>query len=358
LRTLLIYSLALATALVSAAFLFPELVSSPQANDSSETETQAAPPPVVVATVVRAMISDKIEALGTVRANESVELTPNRADHIVAVHFTGGESVEAGQLLLELNCDEEQARLAEFAASRDELQLRFNRIQDLFEQRLSSKEELENIKAELAAANARVARMNAAIADSRIKAPFAGTLGLRNVSVGAYVGTSTIVTTLDDLSTVKLDFTIPEAWLPAVRPGLPIAAVTDVWPGRSFNGTVVSIDTRLDPTTRSATIRAEVPNRDGKLRPGMLLRVEVDKGEDPVLQVPEEAIIPIGQDHFVLRVGDDSIASRVKITIGRRRVGVVEVRSGLAVGDRVITQGSVRVRPGDPVRIVKLLESR
>ena len=357
-RTLLIYSLAIVIA-VSTAFLFPEVFAGSEAGTDEEApKNRSAPPPVLVATVVRAVISDKIEALGTVRANESVELTPNRADHISAIHFAGGEKVEADQLLVELNTEEERARLAEFEATRDELQLRFHRARDLLEEKLSSKEVFENVKAELAAANARVQRMHAAIVDSQIKAPFAGTLGLRNVSVGAYVNTQTVIATLDDLSIVKLDFTIPEAWLPAVRPGLPISAETDVWPERSFTGSVTSIDTRLDPTTRSATVRAEVPNRDGKLRPGMLLRIEVDKGELPVLQVPEEAVIPIGQDHFVLRVDDESIASRVKIVIGRRRVGVIEVREGLEVGDRVITQGSVRVRPGNAVDVVEELESR
>jgi len=358
LRTLLVYSLALVSVAVAAAFVFPELLgTAPQTQNKAEA-AKSVPPPVVVATVVRAVISDKIEALGTVRANESVDLTPNHADHVVAIHFVDGQKVSANDLLLELNSAEERARLAEFQAARDELQLRFNRVQDLFEQRLSSKEEFENIKAELAAANARVTRMKAAVDDVQIRAPFAGTLGLRNVSLGAYVDTSTIVATLDDLSIVKLDFTIPEAWLPAVRPGQPIRAVTEVWPGESFSGVVKSINTRLDPHTRSATVRAELPNRDDKLRPGMLLRVEVDKGEAPVLQIPEEAVIPIGKQQFVFRVGEDSVANRVPIEIGRRRVGVLEVRSGLEAGDRVVTQGILRVQPGNPVDVVKVVDSR
>ena len=350
-RTFLVYLLALSAVATAAAFGFPELFHAAAASGAAGGQN-AAPPPVVVAPVQRLPFADTLEALGTVRANESVDLTPNRADHVAVIHFTDGQQVEAGQLLVELNVEEEKARLTESTAVRDELLLRRDRIRHLFEQKLTSQEEFENVKAVLAAAEARVISLQAAIADRNVRAPFAGSLGLRRVSVGAYVQPSTVIATLDDLSVVKLDFTIAETWLPSVRPKMAVTARSDTWPDATFTGVVTTIDTRLDPGTRSATVRAILPNGDRKLRPGMLLKVTVDRGEAAVLQIPEEALIPVGHKQFVMRVDEDDVAHKVEITLGRRRVGVVEVLEGLSEGDRVITEGIVRVRPAAKVKVV------
>ena len=240
------------------------------------------------------------------------------------------------------------------------------RLKELFDQNMASAQEFEESKAKLAASEARVVSLNAAIADRQVRAPFAGVLGFRRISVGAYVQPQTMITTLDDLSVVKLDFTIPEAWLANVRPGMKIAAISDTWVGEKFGGDVATIDTRLDPRTRSATVRALLPNPEMKLRPGMLLKVTIERGEHAVLQVPEEALIPVGEDHFVFRVDSQGIdgrgidrqgiAERVQVQIGRRRVGAVEITAGLKAGEHVVVEGIVRVRHGAPVQVVKVLD--
>ena len=295
--------------------------------------------------MAKAPFADTIEALGTVQANESVILTSNRADHVASIHFEDGQSVKKGDLLVAMHAKEERAMLGEAKAIRDDRELNHTRMLDLLEKELTSQREYDAAKALLAGSRARVLSLEAAIADREIRAPFDGVLGLRKISVGTFLQSSTRITTLDDLSVVKLDFTVPEAWLPNVRPGMSIKASSVAWPDQVFTGTVKTLDTRLNRSTRAATFRAHMPNPGLKLRPGMLLKISIDRGDDPVLQVPEEALILTGASHFVLRVTDD-VARRVPVEIGRRRVGTVEIESGLEPGDQVVVVGIVSVAEG------------
>jgi len=313
--------------------------------------------PVVVAPVVRGPIADSLEALGTALARESVQLTANRSDHVVALHFDDGQEVTAGALLVELNTQQEQAMLAEALALLDERKAAHQRAVELYEQDIAPTSEIDATHAQLGAARSRVETLRASIADHQVRAPFTGQLGLRRVSVGSYLQPSSVIATLDDLSVIKVDFTIPETWLGAVRVGMPITARTDAWPESLFNGEGSAIDTRLDPTTRSATIRALVDNDGRRLRPGMLMKVHVDRGEQAVLLVPEESLVQVGDEHHVLVVDLASTAHKVVVTVGRRRVGRVEVLSGIEQGARVVVGGLLRVRPGAAVEVVAVREA-
>lgn len=350
-RTALAYLAALAALGIGAWFALPEWFVEGRDSGPAPQRTSSTPP-VVVAPVVRAPFAERLEALGTVIANESVDITPNRADHVTAIHFEDGQRVEQGQVLFEMNTAEERAELAATVANLEDAERNLRRAAELHAEELVSDSELDAAKTAVAGAEARVEALRAAIADREVRAPFAGILGLRHVSVGAYVQPTTLVTTLDDLSVVKLDFTIPETWLAAVRAGMAIAARSDAWPSEEFRGRVETIDTRLDPGTRSVVVRAALPNPDAKLRPGMLLKVAVDRGEQPVLQIPEEAVVPVGSEQFVWCVGEDEFARRVRVETGRRRPGRVEVTSGLEEGRRVVVEGIVRVRDGEAVTVV------
>lgn len=356
-RTLAVYLLALIALGVGAAFAVPHWI---EAEDESGggvgLRPPSASPPVVVSVVRRAPFVDTLEALGTVIANESVELTPKRADQVIALHFDDGDRAEAGQLLVELESTEERAQLTEAAAVRDQQKDNLDRAQELYQSEMLSERELDAARTALAAAEARVARLGAAVEDSEVRAPFTGVLGLRRVSRGAFVQPNTVIATLDDLSVVKLDFTLPETWLSEVRPGMEVTARSDAWPATEFGGRVTQLDTRLDRTSRSLTVRAVLPNPEMRLRPGMLLKVHVQRGEAPVLQIPEEAVIPSGTDEWVFVVDDAGVARRTEIETGRRRPGVIEVTAGLEAGARVVIEGIVRVRPDIAVQVVATRE--
>ncbi len=308
--------------------------------------------PVILAPVVAAPFSSTLSALGTAIANESVRLTANRSDLVKAIYFEDGQHVEKGALLLEMEASEEQSRLVEAKALLVELEAAHKRAVELRAQGISPDSDVQRSLAQMHAAKARVTTLEITMRDHSVKAPFAGVLGLRQISVGSLLQSSTVITTLDDLSVMKVDFTIPETLLSVIHVDQPVRALSDAWPGRAFAGKVTAIDTRLDSRTRSATIRAVVENPDLVLRPGMLMKVSVDRGEAPSLQVPEEAIVQKGDDHFVFVVAEDSVAHQVEVTVGRRRVGYIEVLSGLDAGQRVVVNGLVRVRDGSQLDIV------
>ncbi|MCK5941650.1 MAG: efflux RND transporter periplasmic adaptor subunit [Planctomycetes bacterium] len=324
--------------------------------EGKESRRAAGATPVIVAPVVDAPFADKLSALGTAVANESVTLTANRSDLVEAIHFDDGQQVDEGQVLLELQVAEERSMLAEAKALLAERETAHQRAVELNGQGISPESVVQTAAAQLNAARSRVQTLEVTIRDHVVRAPFAGVLGLRRVSVGSLLQSSTVITTLDDLSVVKVDFTIPETWLSAVRVGQPVRARSDAWPGEEFTGEVSAIDTRLDRRTRSATVRAVVANPELKLRPGMLLKVDVDRGEQPSRQVPEEALIQRGSDHFVYVVDDGGVAHETSVTVGRRQVGRVEVLDGLQKGQRVVVEGLVRVRDGTEVKVVSVRE--
>jgi len=308
--------------------------------------------PVILAPVVDAPFSDRLSALGTAVANESVALTANRTDLVRSVHFEDGQRVGKGQVLVELQVAEEESMLAEAKAMMTEREAAHRRALELNGQGIAPDREVQAAQAQLNAARSRVQALDVAIRDHVVRAPFAGVLGLRRVSVGALLQPSTVITTLDDLSVVKVDFTIPETWMSAVRVGQRVHARSDAWPDQMFAGKISAIETRLDRRTRSATVRAIIDNVADKLRPGMLMKIDVDRGEAPSRQVPEEAVVQRGDEHFVYVVGDDGVASEVAIGVGRRQVGRVEVLSGLEAGQRIVVEGLVRVRDGSKVEVV------
>jgi membrane fusion protein (multidrug efflux system) len=183
-----------------------------------------------------------------------------------------------------------------------------------------------------------------------ITAPFSGRVGLRHVSLGGLVNPGAVITTLDDLSIVKLDFAVPELFLASLRSGLTIAAQSSAYPGSTFQGRVASVDTRVDPTTRAVAVRALIDNRDGRLRPGMFMTLRLVRAESQALMLPEEAIVPEEDHHFVFVV-DDGKAHKRPVSVGRRRPGEVEILDGLTARDTVIVDGTLNVSEGTPVSV-------
>jgi membrane fusion protein, multidrug efflux system len=183
-----------------------------------------------------------------------------------------------------------------------------------------------------------------------IRAPFSGVLGFRTVSPGTLVQPNTPITTLDDISTIKLDFTVPETFIGQMTPGSVIRARSASYVDREFEGVVRTIGSRVDPITRAVAVRAHIENGDGALRPGMLLTVEVVTDRRTALVIPESAVFQIQNRAYVYRVGPDRIARETQIAIGGRRFGIVEVTGGLEEGDLVVSQGIIKLRDGIRVR--------
>ncbi|MFQ5347105.1 MAG: efflux RND transporter periplasmic adaptor subunit [Rhodothalassiaceae bacterium] len=309
--------------------------------------------PVAVAAVAPHEFADRIEAIGTAIADESVILTARVAEAVRAVHFEDGQIVEKGAVLVAFEHDEESAALAEARAALVEAQRQLERIRDLVARgnaTLATRDERVRAVDE---ARARVAAAEARVEDRILRAPFSGVLGLRQVSVGAVVTPGTPVTTLDDVFPIKVDFAIPERFLSALAPGQTIIARAAAFPGETFRGTVKTIDSRVDPVTRAVTVRAAIPNEDARLRPGMLLTVEVISRKRRSLAVPEEAIVPIGRAQYVFVVTGENTTERRQVSTGIRRPGVVEILDGLEAGETVVVAGALRLRPGQPVRIIE-----
>lgn len=311
--------------------------------------------PVAVATVEPMEFADVVSALGTARANESVTITAKVSDTISRIAFDSGQRVEVGQILVEQTDREEAASLNEARATLREAQQEHERFQDLAERGIAPTQRSQETQAELDRASARVRAVEARMADRIIRAPFAGRVGLRNVSPGELVGPGDVIATLDDDTVIKLDFTIPERFFSAVETGLEIRAQSDAYPGAVFNGSITEVESRIDPVTRSVTVRAEIANEDGRLRPGMLLTVEVRRGERTRPAIPEGALIRVADNAFVYVIADGengTVARRQPVEVGMRTGGMLEILSGLETGDRVVSEGTHRVQPGSPVQVV------
>jgi membrane fusion protein, multidrug efflux system len=304
----------------------------------------------VTVAVKQSSFADAVEALGTARANESVNITAKTANRIVGIRFTEGQQVKKGDVLIELDSVEAAADLAVAQAALGDSQNQFKRSTELLATRALSQSQMDQIQATLRQNEARVSAAQGRMNDTTIRAPFSGRVGLRNVSVGSYVTPALVITTLDDTSIIKLDFSVPETYLTMLANGLEIQATSAAYPGKMFEGKVVSIDSRIDQVSRSVIVRGAIDNRDGKLKPGMFMTVRLLRGEDKALTLPEQALVPEGDKQFVFVVRDGQV-NKTEVTTGRRRPGEVEVVDGLVEGDTVVIEGTQKISEGTKVRI-------
>jgi membrane fusion protein (multidrug efflux system) len=307
------------------------------------------PTPVVSVAVREQPLASELKALGTARANESVEVTSKTSNVVTAVRFRDGQRVQRGQLLVELDSAQARADLAAAQAALTESSSQLTRSRELLPTQALSKSQFDQIVATQQADEARVAAARAKLEDTVIRAPFSGRVGLRRISVGSLISPGTVITTLDDSSVMKVDFAVPEVNLSQLREGLSLTATSTAWPGRRFSGRVTSVDSRIDPVSRSVMVRAEVPNPEALLKPGMFLNVEIVRDKRTALVVPEEALVPEQNRQYVFVV-DGGTAQRREVRIGARSPGNVEILSGLTAGERVIVEGTVKVREGGAVR--------
>lgn len=313
-----------------------------------------APPPMPVeaATVEAGPLIRSVEAVGSLRSGESVMVRPEVAGRIAEIAFTEGGAVETGEVLVRLDAAAETARVASAQAHLALSRANYKRAQELSRRNNLSQAALDEAASQMQIDQAAVAVAQTALDKTVIKAPFSGALGLRQVSVGAYVAPGQDLVNLESLHPLKVDFRLPEVFAGDLRPGQPVDVSVDAFGGAPVRGAVAAIDPRVDVNGRSILLRAEVPNRDGTLKPGMFARVLLVLEEKPdALMVPEQALVPKGRQQMVVRIVDGA-AAYTPVSIGQRRDGKVEIVEGLSDGDQVVTAGQIKLRPGQPVQVV------
>ena len=316
-------------------------------------------PPVAVVTVTAESrpLVEEVEALGTTRAREAVEVTSRISSVVTSINFREGETVEAGTVLVELDNAEERAELAEAEARVIDSRAQFRRARELLASKTVSESQVTQLEATMNADEARLRAAQARFDQTLVRAPFTGRVGLREVSPGSLVNTTTVITTLDDVSSVRLDFTVPETFLGVLATGQRIAARSVAFEDRLFEGEVRTINTRVDPVTRAVTVRADLPNDDGLLKPGMFLTVRLAGEARERVVIPEAALVPQGDRQNVYLVRDGR-AWRTEVAVGRRLPGEIEILEGVRPGDEIVVEGTQKVANGgrvtnaDPVAVL------
>jgi membrane fusion protein (multidrug efflux system) len=303
---------------------------------------------VVTAEASMGELGLEIEAIGNAVANESTEITSKTVNTVTAIHFNEGQLVKKGTVLVEFDSIQARADLSAAEAALAESSAQLKRSRELFSTHALSQSQLDTLVATNKSNEAKVIAARAKVEDTIIRAPFTGRIGFRRVSVGSLVSPGTVISTLDDTSVVKLDFSVPQAYMFAVQPGLKITAQIAGVANQSFPGRVATLDSRVDPVTRAIIVRAELPNEKGILKPGMFMTAKISAPASQALLVPEGALVPEQGKVFVFVV-KNGIVSKREVTTGRRKPGVVQVTAGLDGGERVVVEGTQKVRDGGQV---------
>lgn len=298
--------------------------------------------------------TDEIRVLGVARGRRSVNITSSTSELITRVLFTDGQRVAAGAPLVELQAREEDAGIIEARAQVAQAQRQYDRYKALADQGIAPRVTAEDAETSLATARASLNAAQARRGDRLIRAPFAGVLGLSSVTAGTLVNPGGIITTLDDIDVVRVDFPVPERYLGVLRAGTPIRATIDAYGNEVFTGRIALIDTRINEQTRAVTARAEIANPGYRIRPGMAVRVAVQQGQRTAPAAPEASVQYEGDGAFVYRIAKGekgTTAQRVEVETGSVEGGFVEIVSGLNAGDRIVGSGLNRIQPGAPVSV-------
>ena len=306
--------------------------------------------PVEIATAAAGTMRDRIEAVGTTLARQAVDIVALSAGRVAEIDLQPGRQVEAGAVLIRLDDRMEQAAVSEAQAALREAQLALDRAHKLRTNNTVAQATVDELQAAFDGANARLAAAEKQLADRTVRAPFAGVVGMRRVDVGARVDNDTVLTTLDDLAELEIEFSVPEIYFGQLRPGQQVAATSAAFPGRTFEGRIATIDTRIGQGSRAFRVRAVMPNPDLVLPAGMFMHVTVVLEERPAVLIPEQAVLAEGDSTYVFKLRGER-AERREVRLGQREAGTVEVLGGLAAGDVVVQSGLQRLRDGVAVSV-------
>jgi membrane fusion protein, multidrug efflux system len=306
--------------------------------------------PVEIEAAEAGTVRARIEAVGSTLARQAVDIVPLTSGRVVEIAFEPGAQVETGAVLVRLDDGAERAAVAEAQAALREAELALDRAKKLRANNTVAQATVDELEAAYLGASARVDAAQKQLADRTVQAPFAGVVGMRRVDVGARVDDQAVLTTLDDLAEVEIEFSVPEIFFSQVRHAQAITATSVAFPGREFTGRIATIDTRVGQVSRAFQVRAVLPNPDLTLPAGMFMHVEVVLAERPAVLIPEAAVISEGEHTFVFTVQDDR-AQRRDVRLGQRAAGTVEVLEGLEAGEPVVRAGMQRLTDGAAVRL-------
>ncbi|MGH8507362.1 MAG: efflux RND transporter periplasmic adaptor subunit [Gammaproteobacteria bacterium] len=337
---------------------------------------------VEVAQVRVGPATENAQAVGSLMADESVIIRAEVGGRIEEVHCVEGQAVEQGQILFTLDAKEQQAQLAQSQAALALSEFDHKRFEELRGKKVVSQQDYDKALAQLREARAEVALDRARLEKKTIRAPFVGLLGMRQVSPGDYVQVGQELINLEAVDPVKVEFRIPGRLVHRVRPGQALVAAVDAYPTTTFKGQIYAINPRLDAATRSVQLRGRLPNRKRLLHPGMFAQITlVIEEREEALWVPEQALMPIGNDHFVYRLDDPHVlrsgkadprpaqaggsappqpmakAALIRVETGSRRDGEVEIRAGLRRDDTVVIAGHLKLRDGAAVNLKPIPET-
>ncbi len=306
---------------------------------------------VEAAKVATAPLSKAITAVGSLRSDESITVRPEVAGRVAFIGFAEGQRVPRGATLVRLDPAINQAEVQQAQANLTLARAKHERALELQGKGFISGQAKDEAENNLKVAEAAVALANARLARTEIKAPFTGVIGLRSISVGDYVKEGADIVNLEAIDALKVDFRVPEIYLKEIAVGQTLQVTLDALPGKAYEGRVFAINPLVDAAGRAIVIRAQVKNTDTALRPGMFARVRLlTRTAEDALVLPEQALVPQGEDQYVFRIVDGK-AARVKVTVGQRRDGLVEIVDGLVAGDLVVTAGQLKLRDGSPVTV-------
>lgn len=306
--------------------------------------------PVTVAVAKLEDISDSINAIGTAISNESVDISSSVTKKVIKIDFEDGQYVHKGDMLVELDCSQEEAEEKRLVVNLDEQEREFNRLEPLRHSGVVSAKDYETQHTKVLSATAELEHIRAKIKETHIIAPFDGLLGMRLVSVGSLVSAGTVVTTIDDIRSVKVDFSVPEKYVLKIHKGASIFATSEASNGIVFSGEIIAVSPRIDEETHNVSVRGIFSNSDLLLRPGMLLKIKIPFDDRQAICVPETAVSSSGNEQFMYIVNDAKAHKRT-IKIGTRFVGKVEIVEGIVEGEEFITDGIINIKSGDKVDV-------
>lgn len=306
---------------------------------------------VEVAPVQLVAMPRVVSAVGTLRSESAVMLRPEITGRIAEIRFEEGGRVKQGDLLVRLDDGVTRAQLQQAQANLALAQSQYRRSEQLTKEGFISGQARDEAFNQLKVQQAAVALAQAQLEKTAILAPFDGLIGLRQVSLGDYVSPGADLVPIESIDPLQVDFRVPESFVGALDPGMPISVEFDAMPGQSRQGQVKAISPQVDVGGRSVLLRADIPNADLALRPGMFARVRLQLTDAQALVIPETALQSAGAERYVFRL-ENGVVRRVVVEIGQRRAGTVEVVSGLAQGDQVVIAGLQKINDGTPVRVL------